>query len=80
MDQREQKNEAVRRFREKEKQEKTEREERLRKTEEARKEKERKQREIEATKAQIRNTQDMFRTLANHNPSFGQNPAVRKYL
>ena len=80
MDKKEQNKEAVRRFREKEKKEKAEREEMQRKKEELRKENERKKREIEATKVQIRNTGNMFRAMANHNPGFGQHPSVKKYL
>ena len=80
MDKREQNKEAVRRFREKEKKEKAEREQMQRKKEELRKENERKRREIEATKAQKRSMENMFRAMANQNPSFGQHPSVKKYL
>ena len=80
MDKKEQNKEAVRRFREKEKKEKAEREEMQRKKEIYLKENERKRREIEATKAQIRSTGNMFRAMANRNPSFGQHPSVKKYL
>ena len=72
--------EAVRRCREKQKKEQEKVKEMQRKKEEQMKENERKKREIEATKAQIKNTEKMFRAMANHNPSFGQNPAVKKYL
>ena len=80
MDKTKQNREAVRKFREKEKQEKAEREERLRKTEEVRQENKKKRREIEEVNAQIRNTGDLLREMAKHNPSFGQHPSVKKFL
>ena len=72
-------NAAVARFRERERMEKAASLERQRQMEELRKENDRKRREIEATKLQIRNTQTLFTTMAQHNPGFGQHPSAKKY-
>ena len=72
--------EAVRRFREKERMEKAEREEMQRKRREMEEENEKKRREIERTKKELESTRTIYRAMNKHNPSFGQDPFVRKFL
>ena len=80
MDKKEKNLEAVRRFREKERREKAEREERQRKIREKAEENEKKRREIERLKKELESTRTLYRAMNKHNPSFGQDPSVKKFL
>ena len=80
MDKKEKNLEAVRRFREKERREKAETEEIQRKIREKEEENEKKRREIERLKKELESTRTLYRVMNQRNPSFGQNPSVKKFL
>ena len=80
MDKKEKNLEAVRRFREKERMEKAEMEERQRKIKEKEVENEKKKREIERLKKELESTRTLYRVMNKHNPRFGQDPSVKKFL